>query len=103
LAGTTQNDVLKEFLARGTYAYPPEPSLRLSADLVTWTLREAPRWNPVNVCSYHLQEAGADPVLEVAFTLANAIGLLDAVRAGEAVDRESFPQLVGRVSFFVNA
>src|SRR5207253_4467612 len=81
LAGTTQNDILKEFLSRGTHVFPPAPSMRLTSDLVTWTLRELPRWNPINVCSYHLQEAGADPVLEVAFTLANAVCVLDAVRA----------------------
>jgi (2R)-ethylmalonyl-CoA mutase len=103
LAGTTQNDILKEFLARGTYVYPPAPSLRLTSDLITWAHREAPRWSPINVCSYHLQEAGADPVLEVAFTLANAACVLDAVRDSGAVDSEAFPSVVGRVSFFVNA
>ena len=103
LVGTTQNDILKEYLSRGTYRFPPEASLRLTADLVTWTLREVPRWNPINVCSYHLQEAGADPVLEVAFTLANAICVLDAVKATARVSEVEFPSLVGRVSFFVNA
>src|SRR5438445_382149 len=103
LAGTTQNDILKEFLSRGTHIFPPVPSLRLTSDLITWTLREAPRWNPINVCSYHLQEAGADPVLEVAFALANAICVLDAVRATGAVAEGDFPSVVGRVSFFVNA
>jgi (2R)-ethylmalonyl-CoA mutase len=101
LAGTTQNDILKEYLSRGTYAFPPEPSMRLTTDLVTWTLREVPKWNPINVCSYHLQEVGADPVLEVAFTLANAVAVLDAVRP-LASDAE-LPRLVGRISFFCNA
>jgi (2R)-ethylmalonyl-CoA mutase len=103
LAGTTQNDILKEFLARGTFVYPPGPSLRLTTDLITWTVRELPRWNPINVCSYHLQEAGADPVMEVAFTLANAVAVLDAVRATGSIGAASFPSLVGRISFFVNA
>src|ERR671918_799659 len=89
LAGTTQNDVLKEYLSRGTYAFPPAPSMRLTADLVTWTLREVPRWNPINVCSYHLQEAGADPVLEAAFTMSNAIAVVDAVRATGRVEDEA--------------
>ncbi|MFN2589786.1 MAG: methylmalonyl-CoA mutase family protein [Actinomycetota bacterium] len=103
LAGTTQNDVLKEFLSRGTYAFPPKQSLRLTSDLITWTFHEVPRWNPVNVCSYHLQEAGADPVLEVAYTLANAVAVLDDVRATGRVADEDFPPLVGRISFFCNA
>jgi (2R)-ethylmalonyl-CoA mutase len=103
LAGTTQNDILKEYLSRGTYAFPPKPSLRLTADLITWTFREVPRWNPINVCSYHLQEAGADPVLEVGFTLANAICVLDAVRATGHIPDTEFPQVVGRISFFCNA
>jgi (2R)-ethylmalonyl-CoA mutase len=103
LVGTTQNDILKEFLSRGTYAFPPHPSMRLTTDLVTWTFQEVSRWNPINVCSYHLQEAGADPVLEVAFTLANAVAVLDAVRATGRVDQEDFPDLVGRISFFCNA
>jgi (2R)-ethylmalonyl-CoA mutase len=103
LAGTTQNDVLKEYLSRGTYAFPPAPSMRLTADLVTWTLREVPRWNPINVCSYHLQEAGADPVLEAAFTMSNAIAVVDAVRATGRVSDDDIPRLVGRMSFFLNA
>ncbi len=103
LAGTTQNDILKEYLSRGTHIFPPEPSLRLTADLITWTHRATPRWNPINVCSYHLQEAGADPTLEVAFTLANAICVLDAVRATGEIPGEDFPTVVGRVSFFANA
>jgi len=103
LAGTTQNDILKEYLSRGTHIYPPEASIRLTTDLVTWTLHEAPKWNPINVCSYHLQEAGADPVLEVAFALANAITVLDAVKATGRVTDEDMPRLVGRISFFCNA
>src|SRR5919108_622914 len=81
LAGTTQNDILKEFLSREPHVSPPQPSMRLTTDLITWTHREVPRWNPINVCSYHLQEAGADPMLEVAFTLANAMAVLDATKA----------------------
>jgi (2R)-ethylmalonyl-CoA mutase len=103
LAGTTQNDILKEYLSRGTYAFPPKPSLRLTADLIAWAHREVPRWNPINVCSYHLQEAGADPVLEVGFTLANAICVLDAVRSTGGVPDGDFPAVVGRIAFFANA
>ena len=103
LAGTTQNDILKEYLSRGTHIFPPEPSMRLTTDLITWTLHEAPKWNPINVCSYHLQEAGADPVLEVAYTLANAITVLDATKATGRVSDDDFPRLVGRISFFCNA
>jgi (2R)-ethylmalonyl-CoA mutase len=103
LQGTTQNDILKEYLSRGTFAFPPDPSMRLTTDLITWTFHETPRWNPINVCSYHLQEAGADPVLEIAFTLANAVAVLDAVRATGRVSKEDFPRLVGRISFFCNA
>jgi (2R)-ethylmalonyl-CoA mutase len=103
LAGTTQNDILKEYLSRGTYAFPPEPSMRLTTDLITWTFSEVPLWNPINVCSYHLQEAGADPVLEVAFTLANAVAVLDAVQETGRVRDDDFPRLVGRISFFCNA
>jgi (2R)-ethylmalonyl-CoA mutase len=103
LAGTTQNDILKEFLSRGTYAFPPGPSMRLTTDLITWTHREAPRWNPINVCSYHLQEAGADPVLEVAFTMANAVAVLDATRATGRIADAELPGVVGRISFFCNA
>src|SRR5919106_3383733 len=101
LAGTTQNDILKEYLSRGTYVFPPEPSLRLTADLIEWTVREVPLWNPINVCSYHLQETGADPVLEVAYTLANACAVLDSVR--RRVTEEELPSVVGRISFFCNA
>jgi len=103
LAGTTQNDILKEYLSRGTYIFPPEPSIRLTADLIIWTLHNAPKWNPINVCSYHLQEAGAGPVLEVAYALANAITVLDAVKATGEVSDGDFPRLVGRISFFCNA
>ena len=103
LRGTTQNDVLKEYLSRGTFIFPPEPSMRLTTDLVTWAAREAPAWNPINVCSYHLQEAGADPVLEVAFTLANAAAVLDATRETGVVAGEDFARVVGRISFFCNA
>ena len=103
LAGTTQNDILKEYLSRGTHIFPPEASIRLTTDLITWTLDEAPKWNPINVCSYHLQETGATPVLEVAYALANAITVLDAVRATGRVSAHDFPRLVGRISFFCNA
>ena len=103
LQGTTQNDIIKEYLSRGTYIFPPEPSLRLTADTIGFTYREVPKWNPMNVCSYHLQEAGATPVQELAFSLANAIAVLDAVRARGRVPEADFPQVVGRISFFVNA
>ncbi|MCB9733425.1 MAG: protein meaA [Deltaproteobacteria bacterium] len=103
LLGTTQNDLVKEFLSRGTYMLPPEASLRLQTDVIAFTVRELPKWNPVNVCSYHLQEAGATPVLEVSYALANALTLLDAVRAREDVDAALFPEVAGRISFFVNA
>ena len=103
LTGTTQNDIIKEYLSRGTHVFPPAPSLRLTTDTIVWSWREAPKWNPVNVCSYHLQEAGATPVQEVAFALANAMAILDAVRATGAVAPESFPEIAGRISFFVNA
>ena len=103
LAGTTQNDILKEYLSRGTHIFPPEASIRLTTDIITWTLHEAPKWNPMNVCSYHLQEAGADPVLEIGFTLANAITVLDAVKETGAVSEADFPRLFGRISFFCNA
>jgi len=103
LQGTTQNDIIKEYLSRGTYIFPPEPSLRLTADTIGFTYREVPKWNPMNVCSYHLQEAGATPVQELAFALANAIAVLDAVRARGQVPEADFPQVVGRISFFVNA
>jgi (2R)-ethylmalonyl-CoA mutase len=103
LAGTTQNDIVKEYLSRGTYIFGPEPSRRLTVDLVCHTVRHVPRWNPINVCSYHLQEAGATPVQEVAYALATAIGVLDAVRESGQVTEAEFPEVVGRISFFVNA
>ncbi len=103
LRGTTQNDIIKEYLSRGTYAFPPEPSLRLTTDLIVHTWRHLPRWNPINICSYHLQEAGATPVQEVAYALANAIAVLDGVRESGQVPAEDFPSVVARMSFFVNA
>ena len=103
LAGTTQNDVIKEYLSRGTYIFPPAPSLKLTADVIAFTYRELPKWNPMNVCSYHLQEAGATPVQEVAYALATAEAVLDAVRASGQVPAADLPQVVGRMSFFVNA
>jgi len=103
LAGTTQNDVLKEYLSRGAYVFPPGPSLKLTGDLIAYTAREIPRWNPINISSYHLQEAGADPVQEVAYALANAIAVLDTLRASGEIAPEELPKVVGRISFFVNA
>ena len=103
LAGTTQNDIIKEYLSRGTYIFPPEPSLKLTADIVTWSCRETPRWNPINICSYHLQEAGATAVQEIAFALATAIAVLDHVRDAGGVDAKAFAEVVGRISFFVNS
>jgi (2R)-ethylmalonyl-CoA mutase len=101
LQGTVQNDIIKEYLSRGTYIFPPEPSLKLTADVIAFAYREVPKWNPTNVCSYHLQEAGATPDQELAFALATAIAVLDRVR--ERVPAEDLPQVVGRISFFVNA
>ena len=101
LSGTTQNDIIKEFLARGTYAFPPGPSLRLIADMIAYTVEEVPQWNPINICSYHLQEAGASPVQEIAFAMSNAIAVLDA--AQERVPADKMPAVFGRISFFVNA
>ena len=103
LAGTTQNDIVKEYLSRGTYIFPPGPSLRLTVDTIAYTVRHAPKWNPINVCSYHLQEAGATPVQEVAYALATAIGVLDGVRASGKIDVSELPTVVGRISFFVNS
>jgi (2R)-ethylmalonyl-CoA mutase len=103
LQGTTQNDILKEYLSRGTYIFPPEQSIRLTTDVVEFCAREIPKWNPINVCSYHLQEAGATPHQEVAYTLANAVCVLDAVRSGGRVPDGDFPAVVGRISFFCNA
>src|SRR5579875_3232837 len=101
LQGTTQNDILKEYLSRGTYAFPPGPSMRLTADVIAYTVEHVPRWNPINICSYHLQEAGATPVQEIAYALCNAIAVLDAVR--ERVPEELMGSVFGRISFFVNA
>jgi len=103
LAGTTQNDIIKEYLSRGTYVFPPAPSLRLITDMVSYTVKNIPKWNPINICSYHLQEAGATPVQEVAYALCTAIAVLDSVRDSGQVPAERFGEVVGRVSFFVNA
>ena len=103
LSGTTQNDIIKEYLSRGTYVFPPAPSLRLITDTIAFSTAELPKWNPVNVCSYHLQEAGATPVQELSFALATAITVLDGVRASGAVAEEDFPRVFGQISFFVNA
>jgi (2R)-ethylmalonyl-CoA mutase len=103
LTGTTQNDIIKEYLSRGTYVFPPAPSMRLTKDVILFTTREMPKWNPMNVCSYHLQEAGATPVQELAFALATAIGVLDAVKASGECAGDRFGEVVGRISFFVNA
>lgn len=103
LAGTTQNDIIKEYLSRGTYVFPPGPSLRLITDMVAYTVAEMPRWNPTNICSYHLQEAGATPVQEIAYAMSTAIAVLDAVRDSGQVPPERFGEVVARISFFVNA
>ncbi|MEP3475645.1 MAG: protein meaA [Hyphomicrobiales bacterium] len=103
LSGTVQNDIIKEYLSRGTYVFPPEPSMRLIKDVITYSYKEVPKWNPTNVCSYHLQEAGATPVQELAFALATGIAVLDMVKASGEVADEDFPAVVGRISFFVNA
>lgn len=103
LSGTTQNDIVKEFLSRGTYIFPPEASRRLTVDLVCFTVLNVPNWNPINVCPYHYQEVGATPVQEIAYGLATACGILDAVRDSGQVSEEKFPEVVGRISFFVDA
>ncbi|HVN75284.1 MAG TPA: methylmalonyl-CoA mutase family protein, partial [Thermoanaerobaculaceae bacterium] len=103
LEGTTQNDIVKEYLSRGTYAFPPEPSMRLTSDVIAYTVDAIPKWNPINICSYHLQEAGATPVQEIAYAMANGIAVLDAVRARGDLPREALPRVVGRISFFLNA
>ena len=103
LQGTTQNDIIKEYLARGTYIFPPAPALRLTTDTIAFTAVEMPKWNPINLCSYHLQEAGADAVEEAAFALAAAVAVLDAARVRGAIPEEDFPNAVGRISFFVNS
>ncbi len=103
LTGTTQNDIVKEYLSRGTHVFPPAPSMRLIKDTILFTTKEMPKWNPMNVCSYHLQEAGATPVQELAFALATAIAVLDTVKASGEVEAGAFGEVVGRISFFVNA
>jgi (2R)-ethylmalonyl-CoA mutase len=103
LSGTTQNDIIKEYLSRGTYVFPPGPSLRLITDMIAYTVAQVPKWNPINVCSYHLQEAGATPVQEVSFALCTAIAVLDSVRDSGQVPPEKFGDVVARISFFVNA
>ena len=102
LQGTTQNDIVKEYLARGTYIFPPDNSLRLIAEMYEYCLEAIPRWNPSNICSYHLQEAGAIPAQELAFALANAIGILDQIQSRGEIKGDQFEALVGRISFFVN-
>jgi len=103
LTGTIQNDIIKEYLSRGTYVFPPAPSMRLIKDVILFTTQEIPKWNPINVCSYHLQEAGATPVQELAFALATAVAVLDTVKAAGQVEPDKFGEVVGRISFFVNA
>src|SRR5262245_60013344 len=103
LQGTTQNDIVKEYLSRGTYVFPPGPSMRLTRDVILFTTRKLPKWNPMNVCSYHLQEAGATPVQELSFALATAIAVLDTVKASSDLEAAQFGEVVGRISFFVNA
>jgi (2R)-ethylmalonyl-CoA mutase len=103
LTGTTQNDIIKEYLARGTYIFPPKPALRLTTDMIAFTTAELPKWNPINLCSYHLQEAGADAVEEAAFALAAAVSVLDAAKTRGAIPAAEFPKAVGRMSFFVNS
>lgn len=103
LAGTTQNDIIKEYLSRGTYAFPPEASMRLIADMIAYTVHQIPKWNPINICSYHLQEAGATPTQELAYALSTAIAVLDEVKGAGQVSEEDFEKVVGRISFFVNA
>lgn len=103
LQGTTQNDIIKEYLSRGTYIFPPEPSVRLTTDVISYTVHHIPKWNPTNVCSYHLQEAGATPTQELAYALSTAIAILDAIRDAGRLDGDAFANVVGRTSFFVNA
>lgn len=103
LKGTTQNDIIKEYLSRGTYAFPPEPSLRLSTDIISYTYQNMPGWNPINICPYHLQEAGATPVQELSYGLANAIAILDLVKEKNIVSKEDFEKVVGRISFFLDS
>ncbi|HVV08609.1 protein meaA [Amycolatopsis sp.] len=103
LTGTTQNDIIKEYLSRGTYIFPPAPSLRLITDVIAWTVHHVPKWNPINICSYHLQEAGATPTQEVAYALSTAIAVLDAIRDSGQIEQADMAKVVGRISFFVNA
>lgn len=103
LQGTTQNDIVKEYLSRGTYVFPPEPSLRLTTDMIAYTVHHVPKWNPINICSYHLQEAGATPVQEIAYAMSTAIAVLDAVRDSGQVAQDRLGEVVARISFFVNA
>ena len=103
LQGTTQNDIIKEYLSRGTHVFPPAPSLRLISDMITYTYKELPKWNPVNICSYHLQEVGAKPVQELAFALSTAVAYLDRVKESDVLSSEEFENVVGRISFFVNS
>ncbi|OON81741.1 protein meaA [Streptomyces tsukubensis] len=103
LTGTTQNDIVKEYLSRGTHVFPPQPSLRLTTDMIAYTVNHMPKWNPINICSYHLQEAGATPVQEIAYAMSTAVAVLDAVRDSGQVPPERFGAVVGRISFFVNA
>jgi len=103
LRGTTQNDILKEYLSRGTFIFPPQPSKRIIVDMIAWCAKNAPKWNPINICSYHLQEVGATPVQEISFALANAIDILDAVKSSGQISNQEFPQVFASFSFFVNA
>src|SRR3546814_7293779 len=103
LAGTTQNDIIKESLSRGTYVFPPEHSLRLISDMIAYTVNYIPKWNPINICSYHLQEAGATPTQELAYALGTAIAILDAFKDAKQVSEEDFETVVGRISFFVRS
>lgn len=103
LRGTTQNDILKEYLSRGTFIFPPQPSKRIIVDMIAWCAKNAPKWNPINICSYHLQEVGATPVQEISFALANAIDILDAVKSSGQISDQEFPQVFASFSFFVNA
>ena len=103
LQGTTQNDIIKEYLSRGTYVFPPQPSMRLIGDMVAYTVEQIPKWNPINVCSYHLQEAGATPVQEIAYAMATAIAVLDGARERDDLPADALPRVVGRISFFLNS
>ena len=102
LQGTTQNDIIKEYLSRGTHIFPPAPSLRLISDMITYTYKELPKWNPVNICSYHLQEVGAKPVQELSFALSTAVAYLDSENESNELSKDEFEYLVGRICFFVS-